>query len=230
MNGSTLITLKNIRFGYSAGEIIMDGLDFELKQGDRIAISGQNGAGKTTLFHIILGLLKPTNGTITIFGKQRRQEGDFKEARKRIGLVFQDPDDQLFCPTVLEDVAFGPLNMGAGPEEAMDKARDVLDELGISHLSDRVPFRLSGGEKRIVSLATVLAMEPEVLLLDEPTTGLDQSTTERLMRIIGSYPLKGLVIISHDREIISRIAQKKLVFRDKKLAWMNTWGTPLARP
>ncbi len=221
MTGSPLITLKDICFGYTSGQIIMEGLDFELRQGDKIAISGQNGAGKTTLFHIMLGLLKPAKGTITIFGKQHRQEVDFKETRKRIGLVFQDPDDQLFCPTVLEDVAFGPLNMGAEPEEAADKARRILDELDILHLSDRVPFRLSGGEKRVVSLATVLAMEPEVLLLDEPSTGLDQSTTEKLIRIIDAYPLNGLVIISHDQEFISRVAREKLVFKDKKLARMD---------
>ncbi len=221
MVDSTLITLKNIGFGYRAGQMIMDGLNFELKQGDRIAILGQNGAGKTTLFHIILGLLKPTKGTIAIFGKRCRREGDFKEIRKRIGLVFQDPEDQLFCPTVLEDVAFGPLNMGAKPEEAIDRAKDVLDQLGISHLSDRAPFRLSGGEKRVVSLATVFAMEPEVLLLDEPSTGLDQLTTERLVEIIRSYPLRGLVIISHDQEIIARMATKRLLLRDKKLVQIS---------
>jgi len=117
-----IVNLKKLTFLYSADNPVIDNLSFNLYQGDRVGLVGPNGSGKTTLFHIILGLLKPVSGTIELFGKPAKEEKDFREARKRIGLLFQDPDDQLFSPTVLEDVAFGPLNLGKSPEEARDIA------------------------------------------------------------------------------------------------------------
>jgi cobalt/nickel transport system ATP-binding protein len=168
----SLIDLEGISFQYPNGNQVLEGLSLRLEEGDKIGLLGENGTGKTTLFHIILGLLKPTKGEITIFGKKRETEQDFKKIRGAIGLLFQDSDDQLFCPTVMEDVAFGPLNMGMNHHEATERAEQTLEELGISRFRNRVPYQLSGGEKRLVSMATILSMRPEILLLDEPTTRL----------------------------------------------------------
>jgi cobalt/nickel transport system ATP-binding protein len=204
----SLIDLEGISFRYPNGNQVLDGLSLSLEKGDKIGLLGENGAGKTTLFHIILGLLKPYKGEISIFGKRRKTEQDFKEIRRAIGLLFQDSDDQIFCPTVMEDVAFGPLNLGMKHQEAKDRAEQTLEELGISRLRNRVPYQLSGGEKRLVSMATILSMRPEILLLDEPTTGLDEKTKERLISVLQNYPAKAWIVISHVRSTIEAMSNK----------------------
>jgi cobalt/nickel transport system ATP-binding protein len=190
----------------------LDGLDFTVGPGDRIGLVGPNGSGKTTLCHIIMGLLSPDSGDVEIFGDLRKTESDFRQIRGRIGFLFQDADDQLFCPTVLEDVAFGPLNMGKSPEEAKQIVHKTLTSLHLDGFADRVTYRLSGGEKRLVSLATVLAMDPEILILDEPTTGLDEETTERLISILNNSNLT-YILISHDRDFVSKTTNKVLEIR-----------------
>ena len=170
-NDNIVINLSDISFAYSGNATVLDKLNLQLYSGERLGLIGPNGSGKTTLFHIIMGLLKPSSGIIEIFGKQVSEEKDFRSVRERIGLLFQDADDQLFSPTVLEDVAFGPLNLGKSQDEARDIAHRTLDVLGLSGFEDRITYKLSGGEKKLVSLATVLAMEPEILLLDEPSNG-----------------------------------------------------------
>lgn len=207
-----MIRLSNIRFRYNSRDVLKD-LDFSLEPGDRIGVVGPNGSGKTTLCHIIMGLLVPDSGAVEIFGKPRRQESDFVEIRQRIGFLFQDSDDQLFCPTVLQDVAFGPLNLGKSPEEARKIVFATLETLNLGGFAERNTHELSDGEKRLVSLATVLAMEPEILLLDEPTTGLDEETTNRLARILTESDLT-YVLISHDREFLSRTTNKILKIND----------------
>jgi cobalt/nickel transport system ATP-binding protein len=152
-----------------------------------------------------MGLLKPLPGRIEIFGRHVREETDFTEVRRRIGLLFQDADDQLFNPTVLEDVAFGPLNLGKPKDEAIAIARRTLAFLGMDGFEDRITFKLSGGEKRLVSLATVLAMEPEVLLLDEPGNGLDVRTCARLIEILPSLDLSN-ILISHELDFMTAVA------------------------
>ena len=204
----SLIDLEAISFRYPNGNQVLEGLGLRLEEDDKIGLLGENGTGKTTLFHIILGLLRPTKGEITIFGKRRETEQDFKKIRRAIGLLFQDSDDQLFCPTVLEDVAFGPLNMGMNHHEATERAEQTLEELGISHFRDRVPYQLSGGEKRLVSMATILSMRPEILLLDEPTTGLDEKTKERLISVLQNYSAKAWIIISHVQSTIEAMSNK----------------------
>jgi cobalt/nickel transport system ATP-binding protein len=185
----SVINLSKVRFAYPGGRLVLNDLDFHLHAGERIGLVAPNGSGKTTVFHIIMGLLKPVAGTIEVFGKERRTEKDFLEVRRRIGLLFQDADDQLFSPTVLEDVAFGPLNLGKSKDDAVSTAIRTLEFLGLSGFEDRVTHKLSGGEKRLVALATVLSMEPEVLLLDEPSSGLDAVTKERLVEILNSLEL-----------------------------------------
>ncbi|MGD8703678.1 MAG: ABC transporter ATP-binding protein [Desulfosarcina sp.] len=202
---STILNLSDIHFGYPGGPLILEALDFHLYTGDRLGLVAPNGSGKTTLFHLIMGLIKPLSGSIEAFGKVRRVEADFVDVRRRIGLLFQDADDQLFSPTVLEDVAFGPLNLGKSRHEALSIARKTLDFLGLSGFEDRVTYKLSGGEKRLVSLATVLAMEPEVLLLDEPSTGLDLDTKQTLIHILNTLDLS-FVLISHEFDFLSQTA------------------------
>jgi cobalt/nickel transport system ATP-binding protein len=197
-----IIDLKQVNFSYPGGPAVLRELDFTLRPGERIGIMAPNGSGKTTLFHLIMGLAKPFGGQVTIFGQARREERDFAEVRRRIGLLFQDPDDQLFSPTVLEDVAFGPLNLGKTKAEAVAVARRTLSFLGLDGFEDRITFKLSGGEKRLVSLAAVLAMEPEVLLLDEPVNGLDTRTRVRLMDILRGLDLS-YILISHELDFLT---------------------------
>jgi cobalt/nickel transport system ATP-binding protein len=143
-------------------------------------------------------------------------ESDFHEVRTRVGLLFQDSDDQLFCPTVLEDVAFGPLNLGRSPREARADALGTLDLLGLGGFADRVAHRLSAGEKRLVALAAVLAMRPEVLLLDEPTNGLDEATEARLTELLAAMP-QAMLIVSHDRVFLERLANRAWAIVDGRL-------------
>lgn len=203
-----MIRLQDIRFKYNS-RYILDGLNLDVAPGDRIGLVGPNGSGKTTLCHIIMGLLAPESGTVEVFGKKRVTEADFKEIRGKVGFLFQDADDQLFCPTVLEDVAFGPLNMGKTSDEAKRIVSATLSSLKLTGFEDRITYQLSGGEKRLVSLATVLAMEPEALILDEPTGGLDEETTERLIEILKESRLT-YILISHDSEFVERTTNRTL--------------------
>jgi cobalt/nickel transport system ATP-binding protein len=155
----------------------------------------------------------PESGDVEIFGKARVEERDFHDIRGRIGFLFQDADDQLFCPTVLEDVAFGPLNMGKTPAEAKRIVSATLASLNLTGFEERITYQLSGGEKRLVSLATVLAMEPDILILDEPTSGLDEATTERIVHILNKSDLT-FILISHDREFLERTTNKTLKIKD----------------
>ena len=182
-------------------------MDFTVEAGDRIGLVGPNGSGKTTLCQIIMGLLKPESGEVKIFGKERTSEADFAEIRGRIGYLFQDSDDQLFCPTVLEDIAFGPLNLGKSTREAREIVSTTLDSLNLGGYEQRITYQLSGGEKRLVSLATVLAMEPEALILDEPTNGLDEETSERITDLLTRSSFT-YILISHDMQLVRRTTQK----------------------
>ena len=202
-----LIRLQDITFGYDSSQDILEKLSLTFSRGDRVGLTGPNGSGKTTLFHIILGLLKPKEGEIEIFGKRMHGEADYREARERIGLLFQDANDQLFCPTVAEDIAFGPLNLGKRHEEALKIVSETLGILGLVDFEDRVTYKLSGGEKKLVSLATVLAMKPKILLLDEPTSGLDEETTERIIQVLNRSSTS-YMIISQDREVLTRTTRR----------------------
>ncbi|WP_435310468.1 energy-coupling factor ABC transporter ATP-binding protein [Primorskyibacter sedentarius] len=211
-----LIQLDDIRFAYPGHEAVLDGVSLTLRQGQRLSLTGPNGAGKSTLFRIMLGLQRPDAGRVTAFGKERRQEADFHEVRRRVGLVFQDADDQLFCPTVAEDIAFGPLNLGKSREEALAIVDTVLIDLDLTHLRDRITHKLSGGEKRLVTLATVLAMDPEVLLLDEPTNALDSRNEARLLEILNSLP-QAILLVSHNPDFRARIAPEEIRLEDGRL-------------
>lgn len=220
-SNNLIINLKNISFSYSGDKSVLDNLSFQLLRGDRIGLVGPNGSGKTTLLHVIMGLLRPSSGTIELFGKTAHEEKDFRAARKRIGLLFQDPDDQLFSPTVLEDVAFGPLNLGKSPEEARDIASQTLVGLDLSGFENRITYKLSGGEKKLVSLATVLAMDPEVLLLDEPTNGLDDETEEKITDILKGLSLS-CIFISHNLDFLFETTNRVYAIANGKISLDET--------
>ena len=207
-DNSSVIKLEGICFSYpGSNKRVLDHLDLEINKGDRIGMMAPNGSGKTTLLHTIMGLCKPESGIVEVFGKVLKHEKDFIPVRSRIGLLFQDSDDQLFCPTVLEDVAFGPLNLGFSRQGAIDIARKTLERLGIQVFEQSVTHRLSGGQKRLVALAAVLAMEPEVLLLDEPTAGLDNKVKEKLIHILNSLDISYFVI-SHEFDFVKAVTDK----------------------
>lgn len=204
MDASCVIEIEKLFFAFSkeSSEWTLKDINFSLGKGEKVGIIGQNGAGKTTFFHLMMGLYPASSGTIRIFGKTRETPEEFQSIYGRISLMFQDADDQLFCPTVLEDVAFGPLNLGKTKEEALEISRNTLVQLGLEDFENRVTHKLSGGEKRLVCLASVLSMQPEILLLDEPAAGLDPETKNRMMKAL-DQPDMACIIISHDTDILS---------------------------
>jgi len=211
-----IVNLQDISFGYPGSPLILDKLNLKFFRYDRIGLMGPNGSGKTTMFHIIMGLLKHTSGGMEIFGKSVTKEKEFDEVRRKIGLLFQDADDQLFSPTVLEDVAFGPLNLGMSKNEAIDIAKRTLESLDLAGFENRITYKLSGGEKRLVSLATILAMEPEILLLDEPTAGLDDKTKAKLISILSNLDLS-FILISHEIDFLFGITDSIYTMENKRI-------------
>ena len=211
-----IVEMHGITYAYSGRGPVLDQLEFTLRRGDRIGLIAPNGSGKTTLFHLIMGLLKPDEGTICVFGRPVKEEKDFRQVRRQVGLLFQDADDQLFSPTVLEDVAFGPLNLGRSKAEAVAISRETLDFLGLNGFEGRVTFALSGGEKRMVALATVLAMDPDILLLDEPSAGLDEETKKRLIQVLNQLR-KSYVVVSHEFEFITQVTDDIYTIKDGKI-------------
>lgn len=216
-----LIKIENLYFRYTEQSPLLEGVSLKLHKGERIGLYGATGTGKTTLLNILVGLQTAPKGTVTILGKQCHTESDFTAVRQKVGLVFQDPDDQLFCPTVLEDVAFGPLNLGLSKKEAVERAGTILNLLGISGFEHRIIHQLSGGEKRLVSLAAILAMQPEVLLLDEPTIGLDPTFHKHLTSILCALP-QTMLIVSHDRTFLDAVSTIQFELRDGTIRAIKT--------
>src|SRR3974377_1984587 len=202
MMSEALIELHNITFAYPGAPCpVFQDFNFQLLPGKHLGITGPNGCGKTTMLHLIMGLLRPQAGSIVIFGEEVTKEQDFIKGRQKGGRQFQHADDQLFCPTVIEDVAFGPLNQGKLPAEAVRIALETMARLGLNGFENRVTYQPWGGEKKLVALATVLAMQPQLLLLDEPTTGLDEATRHRLIHILQDLDI-AYMIVSHEPEFL----------------------------
>ena len=222
MTTPPLIQLQQISFSYpNTQKKILDQVDVSLDFGQQIGLIGPNGSGKTTLLHLIMGLHSPTSGKLLFKGKQLAEEKEFRELRRSVGMVFQDADDQLFSPTVIEDVAFGPLNLGASAEEALTISRNTLDELELNGLADRVTHQLSGGEKKLVSLATILSMQPEAMLLDEPTNNLDSETRSRLIDILNRLKIP-YMIISHDWDFLSETCKDLYTMDQGRVVYSDT--------
>jgi cobalt/nickel transport system ATP-binding protein len=199
-----LLSIKNVSHHFIKRGSVLNDVSFSLEAGEKLALIGGNGEGKTTLFHIIVGLIPCQQGEIVGLGISLKTEKNFVELRRNIGLVFQDPDDQLFCPSVLEDVMFGPLNQGLDIDTARTRSLLMLAELNLSHLQGRMASELSGGEKRMVTLATVLVMKPKVLLLDEPSNALDSKTKKQLLTFLQSLD-QAMIVISHDQLFLKNL-------------------------
>ena len=208
---------------------VLDGIDLTLGRGERLALVGANGAGKTTLLRTLVGLERPCAGRLVAFGRDCAGEAAFRAVRRRVGLLFQDPDDQLFCPTVIEDVAFGPLNLGQPRKMAFATASATLQKLGLDHLAERIMHRLSGGERRLVALAGLLAMAPDVLLLDEPTNALDDANRARMLDLLAGLDA-GMVIVSHDRPALERLATRAVALQGGRLSPATIHRHPSSAP
>ncbi len=217
MYDAPILELDQLTFAYREGRELLNKASLSLRPGEHLGFYGPNGCGKTTLFRLIMGLSVPSGGRILFHGQAVQGELGFRMLRRRVGLVLQHAEDQLFCPTVLEDVAFGPLNLGMGREEAAECARQTLRRLGLDGFESRLTHRLSGGEKKLVSLAAVMAMSPEVLLLDEPTNGLDPEARERLIAILNRIP-DARIAISHDWDFLAETSSGYLTLADGKLS------------
>ncbi len=215
-----LIKLKGIDYGYPEKELLFNNLNFTFNKGDKVGIIGSNGSGKTTLLYIIMGLIAPHNGEIVIFNKLRRKEKDFDEVRKRIGFLFQNSDDQLFCPSVEEEIAFGPLNFGFEKEEVKRIVKRTLNLVGLNGFEKRVPYFLSGGEKRRLALATVFATDPEILILDEPILGLDETTVKKIKEILSSEDLS-YIVVSQNRDFLKDITNIIYTIKNRNLVLEN---------
>ncbi len=202
-----MIKIRKLKFAYPGDKLVFDKLDFVYEKGEKIGIVGPNGSGKTTLFYLIMGLLKPQEGEIEIFDKVRQEEKDFYDVREKVGFLFQNPDHQLFCPTVAEDIAFGPLNLGKTHKDAREIVNRISQLLGLEKYINRASYKLSWGEKRLVCLATVLAMEPEVLLLDEPTAGLDERSTHKVLDYLKNDGAS-FIIASHDMNFLKTLTDR----------------------
>jgi cobalt/nickel transport system ATP-binding protein len=208
--------LDQVTCRYTPERPVLRGIDLQVSAGERVGLLGANGSGKTTLLQVLVGLIKPDAGRVEMFGQARVRESDFADVRRRTGLVFQDPDDQLFCPTVAEDVAFGPLNLRMKHGEVRQVVARTLDRLGLAGFEDRITYQLSMGERRLVCLATVLAMDPELLLLDEPTANLDARSCQRLLDFLDQWP-HGLVLVSHDLPVMRRLCQRVVLLGDGRI-------------
>ncbi|MDR1297250.1 MAG: energy-coupling factor ABC transporter ATP-binding protein [Deltaproteobacteria bacterium] len=204
-----IIKITDLRFNYPGRPEVLKGLSLAADKETRLGIVGSNGSGKTTLLSVIMGLVKPKSGTVEILGRNCRKESDFKAVRPKLGFVFQDANDQLFCPTVADDIAFGPLNLGRTKAEASRIVAEVLGSLGLGDFGPRITYDLSGGEKKLVALGTALALSPEILILDEPTTFLDDSAVSRLEAVLEKLNLPA-VIVSHDQEFLARCTTSRL--------------------
>jgi cobalt/nickel transport system ATP-binding protein len=197
-----------LRFRYPNGVTGLAGVDLSVRHGERVAVLGPNGAGKTTLMLHLNGLLAG-EGELSVAGIDVRR-GDARELRARVGLVFQDPDDQLFMPTVREDVAFGPLNLGATPAQAIGRVEAALREVRMEHVSGRAPHQLSLGQRRRVAIATVLAMDPSLLVLDEPSASLDPRARRELLQMLDRLS-QTLLVVTHDLPFAAELCERAVV-------------------
>lgn len=211
-----IVEVKNLAYAYPDGTRAVDEISFRITHGESVAVVGANGAGKSTLLHHLNGYITPTEGTVRI-GDFPLTKGTLQSVRRTVGMVFQNCDDQLFMPTVFDDVAFGPLNLGLPAAEVEHRVESALEKVEALHLRDRPPHRLSGGEKRAVAIATVLAMSPDILVMDEPTTGLDPLARRSLIGLLSSFH-HTKIIASHDLDLVLELCERTIVLREGRVA------------
>ena len=211
-----IIKISNLSYHYPDGTMGLNDVSFEVEKGETLVIIGANGTGKSTLFMNLMGVIEGI-GHIEIMG-MTLGKGNLKRIRQEMGMVFQNPDDQLFCPTVLDDVSFGPLNMGWDNTRVHNASHQALAMVGLESYGSRVSYHLSFGEKKRAAIATVLSMNPKILLLDEPTSGLDPRSTSKFINILYTLKSQGktLLIVTHDIFLTQEIADRVLVFSEEK--------------
>ena len=209
---SKYLKINNLSYAYPDGHKALKGIDFSINQGESIAILGPNGAGKTTLILHLNGILGELKGEIKVDGLEYSSE-NIGKIRKTVGVVFQDPDDQLFMPTVIEDVMFGPKNFGYSNEESETNAVEALNMVGMENFQDRPPHHLSFGQKRKVAIATVLASKPKLLVLDEPASNLDPASRRDLIDILIKLDIS-IILVTHDLPMALEICERSLVLNE----------------
>jgi cobalt/nickel transport system ATP-binding protein len=214
------LSTKNLSYTYPDGTHALKNINMDIYKGQKVAIMGSNGAGKSTLFSHFNGLTKPTSGHVEVDGKAIKYDRDtLLEVRQKVGIVFQDPNDQLFAPTVKEDVAFGPMNLGLDYEEVERRVDEALTMVGMEQYMDKTPHHLSGGQQKRVAIAGIIAMRPEIMILDEPTAGLDPEGVEKVLDILDNLNKEGMsiVISSHDIEMVNEFAEKIFVLNNGEI-------------
>ena len=204
-----VVDVRGLSFAYPDGTVALRDISFRVEEGEAVALIGGNGAGKSTLLLHLNGCLTAGSGEVRI-GETPLTRATAAQARRALGMVFQDPDDQLFMPTVAEDVAFGPLNAGLSADEVAQRVAAALDRVGLAHVRERPPYRLSAGEKRAVAIATVLAMAPDILVLDEPSANLDPRARRRLIELLRSFA-QTRIIATHDLELVVEVCARVIV-------------------
>ncbi len=205
---NTVIEIKELSYFYPTGNKALDNMNLSISEGERIAVVGPNGAGKSTFILHLNGILNG-NGHIKVMG-MAMEKGNLPKIRQKVGIVFQDPDHQLFSPTVFDDVAFGPINMGLPEKEVRERVEQALGKVGLSGFEDRLPHRMSFGEKRRVCIASVLSMSPEILVLDEPSSSLDPRSRRELINLLNGFEITQ-IIATHDLEMALELCKRVIV-------------------
>ncbi|MDH2427044.1 ABC transporter ATP-binding protein [Sphaerisporangium sp. TRM90804] len=222
------LRVSELAYAYPDGTQALFGVDITIGAGERVALLGPNGAGKTTLVMHLNGILTAGHGTVEVAGLPVRKD-TMKEIRRRVGLVFQDPDDQLFMPTVREDVAFGPANLGMRGPELEERVTEALELVGLPGIADRPPHHLSFGQRRRVAVATVLAMRPEILVLDEPSSNLDPASRRELAEVLRSLDVT-VLMVTHDLPYAMELCERSLILSDGVIAADGATREILADP
>lgn len=210
-----LVELANLSYTYPDGTMALEGVSLRIIHGEAVGLVGANGAGKSTLLKHLSGCLTPMSGTVRV-GDSPLTKKTVKDIRRHVGTIFQDSDDQLFMPTVYDDVAFGPINLGLPPEEVALRVKASLEQVGAVHLAERPPYRLSGGEKKAVAIATVLAMEPDILIMDEPSASLDPKARRQLINLLKTFTHTKL-IATHDLDLVLDLCERTIIMHDGRL-------------
>ena len=209
------IELKKLRYVYPSGDEALKGINLEIEGTDPVAVIGQNGAGKTTVVKHFNGILRPSSGEVLI-NDESIEKRSTAQWSKEVGYVFQNPDDQLFMANIYDDIAFGPRNMGLDEESVRYRVEDRLKLLGISNLRDKTALKMSGGEKRMAAMATVLAMKPSVMLLDEPTAFLDPKARRTLINVLNTLP-HTMLIATHDLAFAKEVCEHVVVMKEGRV-------------
>jgi len=211
-----LVALEDVNFEYPDGTSALRGVSFSIHHGEAVGLVGANGAGKSTLLLHLAGVLLPSSGHVRV-GDWPVTARTLPQVRRSLGMVFQDPDDQLFMPTVGDDVAFGPLNLDLPPEEVETRVAGALERVGATHLRSRPPYKLSGGEKRAASIASVLSMSPDILVMDEPSSNLDPASRRRLIALLQSFE-HTKIVATHDLDLVLDVCARTIVLREGRVA------------